>query len=89
MVSWLYDPILQAQQRNANKQARLLASRNVGRGRTLQPGDLAYVIERGLPKESSVTGPFAVGTTSGGQVHLHSTRRVLDQEVRYFSIHRD
>ena len=28
-----------------------------------------------------------VESISGGQVHLRTTRRVPDQEVRYFSIH--
>ena len=64
-----------------------LASRKASRGRKLQPGDLAYVIERGLAKKISVTGPFVVGSISRGQVHLPTTRRVPDQEVRYFSIH--
>ena len=53
----------------------------------MQPGDLAYVIERGLAKKNSVTGPFVVESISAGQVHLRTTRRVHDQEVRYFSIH--
>ena len=87
MASRVYDHILKAQQRNADKQARLLASRKAGRGRKLQPGDLAYVIERGLAKKNSITGPFVVESISGGQVHLRTTRRVPDQEVRYFSIH--
>ena len=37
MASRVYDHILKAQQRNADKQARLLASRKAGRGRKLQP----------------------------------------------------
>ena len=87
MASWVYDHILKAQQRNADKQARLLASRKAGRGRKLRPGDLAYVIERGLAKKNSVTGPVVVESISGGQVHLRTTSRVPDHEVRYFSTH--
>ena len=64
-----------------------LASRKAGRRRLVQPGDLAYVIERGLAKKNSITGPFVVMSISGGQVHLRTTRRVPDQEVHYFSIH--
>ena len=55
----------------------------------MQPGDLAYDIERGLAKKKSITGPFVVESISGGHVHLRTTRRVPDQEVRYISIHMD
>lgn len=87
MTSRVYEQILQAQQRNAERQAHLLAARKSGRGRKLQAGDLAYVIERGLGKKNSVTGPFVVESISAGKVFLRTTRKVPDQEVRYFSIH--
>ena len=51
MASRVYDHILKAQQRNADKQARLIASRKAGRGKKLQPRDLACIIERGLAKK--------------------------------------
>ena len=70
MASRVYDHILKAQQRNADKQARLLASSKAGRGRKLQSGDLAYVIERGLAKKKSITGPFVVALKS--EVELKS-----------------
>ena len=53
MASRVYDHILKAQQRNADKQARLLASRKAGRARKFRRGDLAYVIERGLATKFS------------------------------------
>ena len=92
MASRVYDHILKAQQRNADRQARLLASRMAGMGRKLLPGDLAYkqainyVLERELALKNSIT-PFVVESVSGGQVHLRTTRSVPDQEVCYFSIH--
>ena len=70
MASRVYDHLVKAQQRNTDKQARLFASRKAGRGRKLQPGDLAYVIQRGLAKKHSVTGPVVVESIYGGQVHL-------------------
>ena len=92
MASRVYDHILKAQQRNADKQAFLPLARLVGGGNCnlghLSPaGDLAYVIERGLATKNSVTGPFVFESISGGQAHLRTTRRVPDQEVCYFSIH--
>ena len=51
MASRVCDHILKAQQRNADKQARLLASLKAVRGRKMQPGDLAYVIERRVAKK--------------------------------------
>ena len=67
IASRVYDHILKAQQRNADNQARLLASRKACRGKKLHPGDLAFVIERGLAKKKSITGPFVVESISGGQ----------------------
>ena len=68
LSSQVHDHILKAEQRNADKQARLLASHKAGRGRKLQPGDLAYVIERGLAKKHSVTPPFVVESSRVLQV---------------------
>lgn len=87
VASRVHDNILKAQQRNADRQAHLLASRRPRRGKKLQPGDLAYVLQRGLGKKNAVTGPFAVESVSPGSVSLRTTRNVPDQEVRYFSTH--
>ena len=87
MASRARDHILIDQQRNADKQARPFASRKAGRWRKVQPEGLPYVIERRLAKKKLVTGPFVVESISGGQVNLRTTRRVPDQEVRYFSNH--
>ena len=51
MASWVHDHCLKAQQRIADKQARLLASYKAGRVRKLQFEYLAYVIECGLAKK--------------------------------------
>ena len=60
MASRVYDHILKARQHNGDKHARLLASRQAGGGRKLQPGDLAYIIERGLARKKSITGLFVI-----------------------------
>ena len=53
--SRVYDHILKAQQCNSEKQTRLLASCKACRGKKLHLAGLAYVIEFGLAKKSSVT----------------------------------
>ena len=76
VASRVYDRILQAQQRNADRQTHLLAKRKTGGGRKLTAGDLAFLLTRGLGKKNVVKGPFVVEGITGGQVHLRTTDKV-------------
>ena len=87
VASRVYDRILRAQQRNADRQTQLLASRKPGRGRRLQAGDLAFLLDRGIGKKNVVKGPFVVERLSGGTVHLRTTNKVPDQKVHRFTVH--
>ena len=86
VASRVYDRILQAQQRNADRQTHLLAKRKTGRGRKLTAGDLAFLLTRGLGKKNVVKGPFVVEGITGGQVHLRTTDKVQAQRAHRFSV---